>query len=324
VLAPAEHRYNMAGASTRPTFYTRLMETLWAYFNGEWIPSTELRIAVDDVGFLLGATVTERLRTFHGEVFRLNDHMRRLHRSLEIVGLEADGITNQIAEAVPEFVRRNGRQIADDDDWSIVVCITPGIAGTGRPTVCVHGYPLQFDVWAEQYENGVAVAVSDIRQIPSSSLSPELKCRSRMHFYLADRQAAARQPSARAILLDEDGYVAEASTANVLVYREDEGLISPPPEHILFGVSVHVVQELAAQLGVPFITRPLTVEELRSGNEAMLASTSVCLLPIVQCDSQSIGHGRPGPVYRRLLAAWGDMVGLDLAAQARRFATRSK
>jgi branched-subunit amino acid aminotransferase/4-amino-4-deoxychorismate lyase len=144
-----------------------------------------------------------------------------------------------------------------------------------------------------------------------------------MHFYLADRRAAQRHPGARAVLLDEDGYVAEASTANVLAYLKDEGLVSPPPEHILFGVSVHVVQELAARLGIPFITRPLTVDELRSADEAMLTSTSVCLLPIVECNGQPIGDGRPGAVYRQLLQAWSDMVGLDVAAQALRFATRS-
>ncbi|HEX2476027.1 MAG TPA: hypothetical protein VHK01_14850, partial [Lacipirellulaceae bacterium] len=74
------------------------MDSLWANYNGDWIPSAELRIDVDDLGFLLGATVTERLRTFRGAVFRLDEHMRRLHRSLEIVGLEADAIANRIAK----------------------------------------------------------------------------------------------------------------------------------------------------------------------------------------------------------------------------------
>jgi branched-chain amino acid aminotransferase len=305
-----------------PLPYTRPMSAHWAYYNGEWISSAELRVGVDDLGFLLGATVTERLRTFRGDVFRLEEHMRRLRRSLEIVGLEADAIANRIVEAIPEFVRRNRQQIDKDDDWSIVAFVTPGVAGGGRPTICVHGYPLQFGLWAEHFERGVRVVVSDVRQIPPDCLPPELKCRSRMHFYLADWRAAQRQPGARAILLDEDGFVAEASTANVLVYRESEGLISPPPEHILFGVSVHVVQELAAKLGTPFITRPLTVEELQSSSEAMLTSTSVCLLPIVQCDGRAIGEGRPGPMYHQLLKAWSEMVGLDVAAQARQFANR--
>ncbi len=298
------------------------MDSPWANFNGRWIAGSELAIGVDDVGFLLGATVTERLRTFRGRVFRLDEHLRRLRHSLEIVGLPADAIAAEIARAVPEFVERNGPQIQPDDDWSILAFATPGVSGGGRPTVCVHGYPLQFQLWAPLYEKGLPVIVSDVRQIPPRCLPPELKCRSRMHFYLADRAAAAVQPGARAILLDDDGFVAEATSANVLVYRDGEGLVSPPPEHILFGVSLGVVQELAAALGIPFVKRPLAVEEFRSAEEAMLTSTSICLLPIAQCDGRPIGSGQPGPIYRRLLAAWSDLVGVDIADQARRCAAR--
>jgi branched-subunit amino acid aminotransferase/4-amino-4-deoxychorismate lyase len=303
--------------------YTGFMQTSWAYLNGRWIPSAELSIAVDDAGFLLGATVTERLRTFRRRVFRLEEHLARLRHSLEIVGLDPPQITAEIREVVAEFIRRNRGLIAADDDWSILAFATPGVAGSGRPTVCVHGYPLPFQLWASRYETGTKVVISDVRQIPPECLPPELKCRSRMHFYLADRRAAARQPDARAILLDEDGYIAEATTANVLVYRAQEGLVSPPKEHILFGVSMGVVQELAATLKVPFVTRRLSVDEFRSADEAMLASTSSCLLPIVECDGQSIGDGKPGQVHKKLLAAWSELVAVDIAAQARQFASRS-
>ena len=144
-----------------------------------------------------------------------------------------------------------------------------------------------------------------------------------MHYYLADREAAARHPGARAILLDENGYVAEASTANVLVYRTGEGLISPPRDHILSGVSLGVVEELAGQLGVPFVMRQLGASEFKSADEAILASTSVCVLPIVECDGRAIGGGTPGPVYRRLLTAWSELVGLEIADQAQRYANRT-
>jgi branched-subunit amino acid aminotransferase/4-amino-4-deoxychorismate lyase len=66
----------------------------------------------------------------------------------------------------------------------------------------------------------------------------------------------------------------------------------------------------------------MSVDDFRSADEAMLTSTSVCLLPIVECDGKPIGDGQPGPMYRRLLAAWSDLVGVDVADQARRFSTR--
>jgi branched-subunit amino acid aminotransferase/4-amino-4-deoxychorismate lyase len=245
-----------------------------------------------------------------------------MRRSLEIVGLESKRLVAELAAALPEFVVRNRALLSADDDWTIIALVTPGRAGSGQPTVCVHGFPLMFGQWAAQYESGVSVVVSDIRQVPPDCWPPELKCRSRMHYYLADMEAANREPGARALLLDGAGNVAEASTANVLVYHKSEGLVSPRAEHILAGVSLGVVQELAARLNVPFVRRNLAVEELQSADEAYLAGTSICLLPIVRSGGKPIGSGKPGPMFARLLGAWNELVDLDIAAQARQFATR--
>ena len=67
----------------------------------------------------------------------------------------------------------------------------------------------------------------------------------------------------------------------------------------------------------------MTVDEFHAADEALLTSTSICVLPIVECDGQPIGSGQPGPIYRRLLAAWSDLVGVNIAEQARRFADRT-
>lgn len=293
------------------------------FLDGNWIPNSELHISVDDLGFLLGATVTERLRTFGGKVFRLTEHIGRLRNSLDIIGLDSEAICREIETAIPEFLRRNQELIEAGDDWSIIAFVTPGIPGSGQATVCVHGHPLPFKTWAAQFETGLPVVISHIRQVPASSVPPELKCRSRMHFYLADREAGQRQPGARAILLDQEGFVAESTTANVVIFRKGEGFISPPHDNILVGVSLGVVEELAAKIDIPFTNRPVTVDELRAADEALLTSTSICALPIVECNGRPLGAGRPGPAYRKLLAAWNDLVGLDIAAQARRFATRA-
>src|SRR4051812_6958550 len=81
-------------------FYTGVMGNYAAYLNGDWVSSTDLRIPVDDVGFAMGATVTERLRTFRGRVFRLDEHLSRLGGSLRIVGLDADAIVAEIGQAI--------------------------------------------------------------------------------------------------------------------------------------------------------------------------------------------------------------------------------
>src|SRR4051812_10757517 len=102
------------------------MDQITVFLNGSWIPNSELHISVDDAGFLLGATVTERLRTFGGQVFRLDEHLDRLRNSLKIVGLDSNAVCKQVAEALLEFLKRNQRLTDPGDDWSIIAFATPG------------------------------------------------------------------------------------------------------------------------------------------------------------------------------------------------------
>ncbi|MEX2167914.1 MAG: aminotransferase class IV [Pirellulales bacterium] len=293
------------------------MPTRVAYLNGHWIDDATLAIPVADLGFAMGVTVTERLRTFGGNVFRQAEHVARMRRSLEIVGLPVL-IADEIDAAIGDFMSLNGPLREPDDDWSVVAFATPGSGGP--PTICVHGYPLPFHTWAAQYETGVPVWVSDVRQVPTNCWPAELKCRSRMHYYLADQQARAHEPQAlaRAILLDQEGFVGEASTANLVIYRSGEGLLTPRFSKVLPGVTVSVVEELAGNLQIPFQQRDITLAELKSADEVWLTSTSVCVLPVVRCDGAPIATGTPGPIYRQMLTAWSALVGVDVAAQSRR------
>jgi branched-subunit amino acid aminotransferase/4-amino-4-deoxychorismate lyase len=115
------------------------------YLNGAWIEAAELSVPVDDLGFLLGVTVVERLRTFAGQPFRVDPHIRRLHRSLEIVGWGPQRISVEVNGVILEFATRNAALIAPGDDWSITAFVTPGKStDAAHPTVCVHGGPLPF------------------------------------------------------------------------------------------------------------------------------------------------------------------------------------
>jgi branched-subunit amino acid aminotransferase/4-amino-4-deoxychorismate lyase len=298
------------------------MQSQWAYVNGQWYQDQALAVTIDDLGFMLGATVVERLRTFGGKVFRLDDHLQRMHHSLEIIGLDAEEICRQLRDVIPECSERNQSPAVEGDDLSVVAFATPGTDELGPPTVCVHAQPLPFERWAHQYVDGLPITISDVRQVPTNCWPADLKCRSRMHYFLADRQARVRLPGARAVLLDQEGFVGESTTANVVVYRQDEGLISPPRNRILPGVTLKVTEELATELGIPFRERLFTADELHAADEVLLVSTSICLLPVVQCDDAPIGGGKPGPVYGRLLDAWQTLVGLDIVEQAVRIAAR--
>ena len=300
-----------------------------AWLNGRWIPLAQAAVSVFDAGFVQGVTVAEQLRTFGGQLFRLPQHLDRLARSLAIVGVDAGLSAKELAEIAEKLALHNWRLLDPADDLNLTIFVTPGpygsyaaVAGRAGPTVCLHSQPLPFGNWDDKYRTGQSLVVSSVRHVPETCWPAELKCRSRMHFFLADKEARERDPSARALLLDERGLVTEASTANLLAYEARSGLIPPPAERILPGVTVAVVQELAGRLGIPFVRRDLTVSDVEKADEVLLCSTSPCVWPVTRLNGQPIGSGQPGPVFSRLLAAWNEMVGLDIAGQARRFAAR--
>jgi branched-chain amino acid aminotransferase len=298
-----------------------------AFLDGRWIPASAAAISVHDAGFVQGTTVAEQLRTFGGKLFRLQEHLARLAHSLEIVGVDPGMGLDELGRTAETLAAGNHALLQPGDDLGLSIVVTPGVyatfasPGAMRPTVCMHAYRLPFHLWAAKYREGQHLAATAIEQVPPQCWPPALKCRSRMHYFLADRQAAAIDPQARALLLDNRGFVAEASTANVLVYRRGEGLISPPFAKILHGISLSVVSEIAARLGVPFHERDLTPDDIASADEVLLTSTSVCILPVTQFNRHPIGSGRVGPVYSRLIAAWSEMVGLDIIEQAERAAS---
>ncbi|QDU31119.1 D-alanine aminotransferase [Anatilimnocola aggregata] len=300
-----------------------------ANLNGQWVPQSQALISVTDAGFVQGVTVAEQLRTFNGQLFELPRHLKRLARSLEIVGIDPGVSMAELDARARELAARNHALLQPGDDLGLSMFVTPGIYGTfvaaggaTGPTIGMHTYPLPFGSWVNKYEQGETLVLTDVRQVPNECWPAELKCRSRMHYYLADRRARQLEPGARAVMLDERGFVLEATTANMLIYRASEGIVSPPRASILPGVSVAILAELARELGIPWSERDLTVADVASADEILLCSTSPCVWPVTRFAGQPVSGGQAGPIAQQLLAAFSQRVGLDIAAQAKRLAMR--
>ena len=299
-----------------------------AYLNGQFVPEESLSVPVYDAGFVQGVTVAEQLRTFGGKLFRLDKHLERLRRSLEIIRIPGIDLT-LLGAAAQELASHNHKLLASGDDLGLSLFVTPGPyptfapPGPHEPTIGMHTYPVPFHLWNDKYTTGERLVVSSVRQVPNNCWPLELKCRSRMHYYLADREAREREPGARALLLDQDDFVAEASTASVILFNSAEGFLSPPREKILPGVSVGVVEELARGMNIPFLHRDLTIDDVYASDEVILCSTSPCLLPVISLNGRPIGTGRAGAIVKQATAAWSQLVGLDIVEQANRFAKRS-
>ena len=294
-----------------------------AYWNGDWRSADKLSLPLDDIGFLMGVCVVERLRTFGGQIFRADKHLERMRRSLEIVGWDADVLCDELKGAMDEFLSRNRELIAEGDDWSVATFVTPGSSpDAAKPTVCVHGNPLPFHAWASQFESGLDAITVEVRELPANVWPTELKCRSRMHYYLADQEARQKQPGARAILLDQEGFICQGSTANVVAYYADRGLVTPKRTKVLPGVTQEVLFELAEGIGIACSEADMSPAEFAAADEIYFVSTSICVLPVVRLDGQVVGAGKPGPIYQRLLSAWSELAGFDIMQQARDFSVR--
>jgi branched-chain amino acid aminotransferase len=298
------------------------------YLNGRMIPASQAALPISNAGLVQGATVTDQTRTFHQRPYRLGARLDRLFRSLHTVRLDPGLSKDEFAAISNELVAHNAAFLGDGEELGLIQFVTAGEYATYAtkpvrmgPTVCVHTFPLPFALWAKKMREGAHLVTPSVRQVPPQCWPPQMKCRSRMHYYLADQEARQVDPEASALLLDLEGHITETSGANILIVEEG-GIVSPPAASILPGHSLAVVIEMAAALNIPYAERDLEAADVAAADEAFLASTPFCLMPVTRFNGLPVGDGKVGPMYRRLMSAWNREVGLDIEKQIQEGARR--
>ena len=295
------------------------------YLNGRMVPESEAGLKVYDAGIVLGATTTEMTRTFGRTLFRLDDHLVRLYRSLKYMDIDPKLSPEDMGEVSNNLVTHNTQFLAPDQELGLIHFITPGefkvYAGSAAgqaeapsPTVCIHTFPLPLYLWADFYRTGIHVVTPSTRHVPPQCVDPKMKNRSRMHWYLADRETHLVDPLAITLLLDLDGNITETGGANFLIVQ-DGAVVSPTLRNILPGISRQVVMELCEGLDLPFIERDLQVHDVVNAEEAFLSTTPYCMAPCTKINGISISDGTPGPIFQKLMNAWSKLVELDIIAQ---------
>jgi branched-subunit amino acid aminotransferase/4-amino-4-deoxychorismate lyase len=234
--------------------------------------------------------------------------------------------TTELSSVCERVVSENVKLIPVDHELGIIAFVTAGLNPTyvGRSgnlshhpsTVCVHTFALPFENWAETYDTGVHLVTVPTRNVPDDVIDSHIKHRSRLHWHLASREAKLIDLAAMAILQDEDGNLTETATGNLCIV--DGATIITPGVHVLEGVSRDYVAELAASIGIGFVHAPVTPDDLARADEAFLTSTPTCLLPVTQFNLATVGTGRPGPVFQKLMDAWNVSIGVDVVEQMRR------
>lgn len=271
------------------------------YLNGRWIDASEMAISIDDAGFFQGVTAVERLRTWGGRLPLIDAHLHRFRHTTEVLSIAGLPGAGALKRLVDELGARN----PSDVDSGIVLFATPGrwgvASGTGEPTptLGLHRSPLDLPRLETLRRDGQPLIVTAVRQPPPDCWPRDIKVRSRIHYYLADRFARQRDPAALGVLLDDDGSITETSAANIAIVH-DRRLIAPPVDRVLPGVMLGTVCRLAERQGIEVERKPISVATLRAADEVLLTGTEAGLWPVRKIDEVV---KTPGPVCRALQAS---------------------
>jgi branched-chain amino acid aminotransferase len=300
------------------------MSEPFVYLKGQFVPASQAHIAIFDASVVLGATVTDLCRTFNGVPFRLDDHIARFYRSCKYARIQPPISSSETKDIALELIRRNSQLLQPGEELALVQFISPGEfsvyagaaggAGDLTPTYCMHTFPLPFRFWRHFFTDGVHVVTPSIRHVPPQCVDPKIKCRSRMHWWLADQETHLVDPKAVSLCLDLDGNVTETSGSNFLIYTGKE-IVCPSRRHVLRGISVETVAEICDESKIGFVERDFQVYDVINADEAFLASTPYCLAPVTKINGITIGHGKPGPVLHRLMGLWSERVGVNIVEQ---------
>ena len=295
------------------------MDSTVAYLNGDFVPLADAKIGLYDAGLVYGATVFDSIRTFHMKLFRLNDHLVRFRKSCELAGVPQELPDERLQEIATELVERNARSLPDGGELMLVISATPGPVGRylgkttdGPPTLAMTTFPVNFATCRSMFTQGARLAVPATRAPLPNVIDPQIKQRSRIHWWIANAQARAIDPHADAPLCDEYGRVTETSSANLLVVRNGE-VVRTDVGPVLEGVSMLMVRELCASLGIPFHERSLTVDDCLAADELLVTCTTWCIAGVSALNNRQMQW--PGPVLTRLQAAWSEVIGLDFVRQ---------
>lgn len=290
-----------------------------AFFHDQWVPEDRASLALDDWGLLQGAVVVERLRTCNLKALDLDDHLQRLCNSCALLGIAIPKHW-RLAEVIEQCAHRHTAYY-DQQDFSIVVLVTPGRQGQGapgeRPSLIVHTHRLDWNALHHWYVNGQPLIVSHQRNISPHCWSPHLKCRARLHYYLSDRQAEASPLQyAGAILLSLDNKVTETSVANLIIVDGKQRLVASPPDSVLQGISLKRTLRLAEKAGFAVDFQPISIETAGLASEILLTGSSGCLWPASRLGDISFQDPASRPVYSKLLDLWRNDIGLNFVQQA--------
>lgn len=277
----------------------------YIWMNGKLVPWAEANVHVLSHSLHYGSGVFEGIRCYKDPesdrsfVFRLRDHMERLHRSAKIAAIDLPITVEELCKATVEVIRANNLPACYIRPLVFRGYGVMGVDPTGAPTdVIIAAWPWDSYLGEEALSNGVAVGVSSWRQRSINAIPPAVKATASYFNSLMAKLEAKEHGYAEAVMLNEQGLVCEGTGENIFVVRN--GIMSTPPlsDGVLEGITRDTVLTIADELGIPAGEESLTRSDLYVADEMFMTGSAAELTPIGSVDGRVIG--KPGPITRQL------------------------
>ncbi|GGB48881.1 branched-chain-amino-acid transaminase [Fictibacillus barbaricus] len=284
------------------------MQEQWVYVNGEYVLKDDAKVSVYDHGFLYGDGVFEGIRVYNGNVYRLDEHLQRLYESAQSIMLKIPHTKEELTDIIVETLQKNKYR-----DAYIRLVISRGKGNLGLdPFTC--GQPGVI-VIAEQlalfpkklYETGLEIITVASRRNRPDVLSPKVKSLNYLNNILVKIEASLAGVS-EALMLNDQGYVAEGSADNVFIIKGNT--IKTPPGYLgaLEGITRNAIVEIAREQGYNMVEEPFTRHDVYVADEVFLTGTAAEVIAVVKVDGRVIGNGAPGKHTNKLLETFREKV----------------
>ena len=306
---------------------TTLANQRVAYLNGQILPESEVRVSFRDRGYKYGDAVFDMTRTFGHKVFKLQEHIDRFYRSLRYVRIDPGMSPKEMIQKSEEVLERNMHLLDKHDDYWLGQRVSRGVDNvTGEqpiqtgPTVVIECTPLPLKARAAFYRDGLDVVVPSTRRVAPSMLSPRAKTHNYLNMIIGEQEAKATNPNSWAVLLDENGNLAEGIGSNIFIVR-DGVVFTPSERYVLPGVSRQTAMDMASQLGIRLVEGDIDLFDAYVADEAFITSTSFCICPVRSINGNPMAERAiPGPVTKKLMDAYVKFVNHDWVQQYLRHA----
>jgi branched-chain amino acid aminotransferase len=270
------------------------------FLNGLFMPLGSARISVVDRGFNYGDGLFETMRSYGGNIFRLNAHLKRLYQSLDAIYLNIPMTDGEMKFAIRETLLKNGQP-----DCMIRLTVSRGEQTSGfhieqdaAPTLVILVRSLEA-LPREWYDQGIEISLYPNTAQKVGGLQRSIKSCNFLTNILI-REKAHRQNSAEGILMDDQGRITEGTTSNVFIVKDGTLMTPAINENVLPGITRQAVLDIASQLRVPVVHKSITAEDVYHAEEVFITNSRIEIMPVQRVDGRTIGDTGPGPITRLL------------------------